>query len=160
MYLSILQSHLCRTSISLLVNAHVSSPYSRADLTQASYTLSLVLSPMLQFNNKLTIYHHLLHAAVTHARTALTTLAPQLHSPAHLPSNKTVLLPRLLSSPSSLLSPLLHLLDIQNTAPLGDLSDLNIACDTIYYIQYKAQSLLPPLFHSLHMTIFLTESSP
>ena len=48
---------------------------------------------MLQFTNKLDISRHLLHAAVTLARTALTTLAPQLHGPAHLPSSKTILLP-------------------------------------------------------------------
>ena len=43
MYLSILWSHLCITSIRLLFNSHVSTPYSRADLMQASYTLLLVL---------------------------------------------------------------------------------------------------------------------
>ena len=39
MYLGILRSHLCDISISLLVNAHVSAPCSKADLTQASYTV-------------------------------------------------------------------------------------------------------------------------
>ena len=61
MYLSILQSHLHRTSISLLVNVHVSAPYSRADLMQTSCTLPLVLSPVLWFTNKLAITHHLFH---------------------------------------------------------------------------------------------------
>ena len=64
MYLNILWSHLCRTSISLLVNAHVCAPYIRADLTQASYTLPIVLSSMLRFPSKLVISCHLLHAAV------------------------------------------------------------------------------------------------
>ena len=35
LYLNILQSHLCRTLISLSVSAHVSVPQRRADLTQA-----------------------------------------------------------------------------------------------------------------------------
>ena len=73
MYLSILRSHLHRTSISLLVNAHVSAPYIRADLTRALFTLPLVLSSMLQFTNKLAISVHLLHVAVTLAHTALST---------------------------------------------------------------------------------------
>ena len=77
MYLSILKSHLCRKSINLLVNAHVSAPYSKADLTQVSYTFPLVLSSMLRFTNKLAISCHLLHAAVTLARTALSTPVSQ-----------------------------------------------------------------------------------
>ena len=77
MYLSILWSHLCRTSISLLANSHASVPYSRADLTQASYTLPLVLSPALWFTHKQAISRHLLYAAVTLDRTALSTPASQ-----------------------------------------------------------------------------------
>ena len=147
MYLGILWPHLRRTSISFLVNAHVSAPYSRTDLTQASYTLPLVLSPMLQFTNKLAIFQYLLHAAVTLASTVSPLL---LHSPAHLPSNKTVLLPptclHLLPTrdPHRLHShhhppPLMHILDIQSSAPLGDFSDLSIVCNTINFIALSTQ---------------------
>ena len=76
MYISNLRSHVRRTSISLLANANIFAPYSRADLTQASYTLPLVLSLMLRFIFKLaTISRHFLHAAVTLACTGLFTPA-------------------------------------------------------------------------------------
>ena len=78
MYLSILRSHLHRTSIILLVNVHVSAPYSTAELTlQLLHIPFPSLSLMLWFTNKLAISRLLLHAAVTLAPTALSTPASQ-----------------------------------------------------------------------------------
>ena len=77
MYLNILQSHLCRTSISQSVSGHVSVPKRRADLIQTLKTLPLVFKSMLRLTTKLETFRHLPHAADNLACTDLSTPASQ-----------------------------------------------------------------------------------